>query len=253
MVSQEEGRQLLEDVKDFLKKKEFTKAVELFGTFKKDIKKCSSKKEFKNLGQEVALIIRVNEAYKFAVQKDVVRLKEKMDEIKESSFELLNEEKTEELQSILDYVDRHYKFFLEIYTYKLKIKDFNKAFQGVEHSFEKKNFKLGLKKYTELFIAYNELAHTMDNEKKLSVYSKARGLFKGLKIQRLFHFAVEKPKHVEVKGKLVYPHINPAMFSHEVKNPIQTNKSVVSADFEKLRKLIEENKVHAAQKLYEDL
>ncbi len=242
----------LRRIRSLIKKKNFHKAILSYTTLEKDVKALNEqdqkqlKKKTDLVYKELLCCLRINEAYLFAERGDVNKLKEEIQKIHDLAFDLGSEKSVKDVIVLLEYVDRHYKFFLDVYTYKTNVRLFNKLVIGVRKSFEEKNFKLGLKRFSELLVLYNRLAEIVDSEKRIELYYQIKILFKDLSLQRLFSFATERPE--KISFDLDLPLVKPIFRKISFPESVKRNKH-----FDHLRELLVSEQEEKAIALYKHL
>ncbi len=250
--SQKSVERNISHIRHLVAKKNFEKAIKFYRVLEQEFKNLDqeSKKLFSRsvdlVSKELELYLRINEAYFFAEGKDLERLKEESEKIKSLAFELSSRRESADVDTLLSYTDRHYKFFLDVYNYRIAIKDFNKMFLGTKKAFEEKDFDVGLKSYAELLIAYNALVEVVDSEQRSQLYKKVKSLFDDVSMQRLIHFATEKPQkiHLEVS----FPKLQPVVRELKLARSLHFDPR-----FEKMHEFLDEERLSDAIDVYEEL
>ncbi|HZX12104.1 MAG TPA: hypothetical protein VFE88_01475 [Candidatus Nanoarchaeia archaeon] len=236
-----------------ISKKEFESAINQYLDFEQNFKKLPEEQQkhllkiMDLISKELESYLRINQAYLFAEQGDIQRLSEEMNRIRIIAFDISSSQPAEEdITIILNYIQRHYTFFQEIYHYKVVIQTFQKMRHGVSSAFNKHNFPLGLKKYAELWIAYNHLAEVVDQEKRHELYKIIRTLFKDVYLERLEHFAREKPTHIIFDLNL--PTVTPTYRELHTQGTLSFDKK-----FKQLRRSLTKNNEQDALHLFQQL
>lgn len=248
----ENVERLIARIRSHIQRKNFLEAVKLYEFLDQQFLTLDKNKQERLKGRmeivykEIVTYLRINEAYLYAEKGELESLKSEIARIHDLAYDLSTERESADVVTLLEYVDRHYKFFLDVYSYKITIKGFNKLHEQTREAFEEKNFKVGLKRFAELLIAYNTLAEIVDSEKRIELYHKVKILFRDLAIQRLFHFASEKPGRIPFKLRL--PNVKPAFRSANLPKAATFDKR-----YEELRDLLAQNDEEKASKIYAGL
>ena len=262
-----EVKREVEKIRSLMKGKKFQEAVKSAGELQKKVSELSLRDrqsvgdELNIVMKEIALCVEINEAFVLAKEGNLKGLKNEIDHMHDVAFELGSERFADDVSSVLEYVDRYYKFFLDVYHYRLTIKEFYKKHADIEKAFEERDFHTGLKKYAELLLAYNLLVPVVDSQQRVQLYYKVKSLFKQVAVHRLMNYALEKPRRYEVieTNKFCKPGED-KQFVEKMKIPerkapvgilVEAKPNIkVEDEFRQMRELLKAGKVDAAEKMY---
>lgn len=243
----------IEKVWGFIRKRDFEKAVERYAYMDElyyhlpEKNQVRIKKEIDVVYKALVAYLRVNEAYMYAEQGNLEKLREELLNLHDLAFDLYAPDMDNDVSILLDYMNKHYQFFLEVYTYKMNTKEFEKKFRQTKNAIQKGNVKVALKHYAELILAYNHLSRHLKDDKRVHLYNMVKTLYKELSIQRLMYLANEKPEKVKFDIDM-----------DEMKIKVKERKPLpdtVQFDdrFKKLRSMIEKEEHKEAKKLAKKL
>ena len=179
-----EFKELLEKARNHIKNKRFDDAIKLYmeihNSFDKLplIRKDELRKDVNLLYNELIVYMDANDAYLMAQEGNVKALKEKLEHIYELSLDLWNVKDANEL---LKYVEGKYEYCLNVYTYKISKNEFNEKYSEAMNLIHERKFDKAIKVYAQLLVYYNNLLkHEKNEEIKLELYNKMKGLYLNL-------------------------------------------------------------------------
>lgn len=224
-------RDLLVKAYQAIKNKQFDKAITLYRDISEKYNNLSESKKTEKLRddieilfKELSIYIRINEAYIMAQEGDLVALKLALDYINDLQIGLQD---VPDAKHLLDYADKHYKFFLDIYTYKFTMKEFNELYHKVKELSNERKITEAIRDFSHLLMAYNTVSRFANVEEKAGMYKKIQELLRDLEVKRklkqaykdkIFPEAREIPqtKKLEVMDKKqMYHKINEAVKKSE--------------------------------------
>ncbi|MBI5391850.1 hypothetical protein HZB00_02495 [Candidatus Woesearchaeota archaeon] len=233
----EKIRQLVKRGDSLLSEKKFHEAIELYLTLDKETKKIDlfqekwlQKKVFL-FYKELSVYLRVNEAYALAEMGNLDGLRNELLSLHNLAFELSAEEATPDIIVLLEYANKKYEFFLNVYNYKARIKHFHEKYKRVSMLMEKSKINDALKEYAELILLAHKVMGFLKQETRVQIYYKLKELLKSLAIQRL----LTHKRAPETQKELV-------------RNYRKAEEKLVT-----LRKLIEHGEHNHAYKFYKEL
>jgi hypothetical protein len=232
-----------------IKKKDFSEAVALYNKIDSKYKalplKCKTEKikqDIQILRSELTLYLRINEAYIHSEEGNMDRLKQELDSIHNSLYDL---DATEDTQPLIDYVSNHYKFFLDVYSYKSSQEEFTKRYKRIEKLTENNKVSEARKEFSQLIILSKKLSEYIDEDEQAAQYAKLKGLFREISMKTLITKATRKVHPIkprkEVLTKVETPPREPepkSSVSHEFKD-----------EYKELHKLLKKGDLAAAEDL----
>jgi len=247
----EEFIELLKRAYDYIKLKKFSEAVALYHKIDEkyklfpEIDKTEKiKQDIKRLHKELTLYLRVNEAYIFSQEGNLDRLKQELDTINSSLYDL---DPSEDAKELREYAENHYKFFLDIYTYKTSQSQFDTKYTQLIKLIEENNIEEAKKSFSQLLIIYNQLINYLSEEEKEKLYSNLKEAFKEISIKSMVNKIKTKPteiKPLKVKLKKYKGFEHPKLkgFSYEFSN-----------EYNELHELLKKGEITKAEDKYSNL
>ena len=124
---------MFKEAYSLVKDKKFNKAVIIYNKINNCYKELSEDKKTLKLKQDLAVLykelslyLRINEAYSLAQKGNFDLLNEEIQQIHDLTYELKSER---EKSPLIEYGEKHYEFFLDVYTYKVDLNEFDKKHQ----------------------------------------------------------------------------------------------------------------------------
>lgn len=240
----------------YLQNKEFDKAVALYNelyekhnTLPEEQKTVKLEKDIHLLFSELRLYLKINEAYIAASEGDMRLLHEELDRIHDIAYEIPLSEVT---SPMLDYASAQYKIFLNIYTKKAQLSEFESLYNKIEKLLEKKNFREAVFNYSHLAVLYQKLSPDIASEKKVELYFNLRALFKKLAIHSLMHKKSQKP--LLSKSPLKNSSKSKSKTSTKpLPKTILSKSATFEEKYEKIHELLRKGELKEASKLYKKL
>lgn len=199
-------RNLLTKIYKNIKDKKFRDAVAMYYQIDKEYKTLSEnkkteklKKDMSTLYKELGLYLRINEAYVFAQEGDVGKLRKELEAIHDSVYDLDTNDITKPL---FDYVTQHYSFCLDIYTYKASKQEFEEGLKKTQKLIERGRVSLALKNYSQLLVLYNKMSEYLEEDEKIKSFYKIKELFKHISVYNLIKNPKKKSKTKEKQKEI---------------------------------------------------
>ncbi len=207
MNQKEQVVQSIKSGYNFLEKQDFDGAIKVYPkvhngytnlspTHKEEVRESVEK-----FYRELAIYVRVNEAYLLAKQGDLSGLRRELLAIHNNAFDLSTEEPTQDVLATIAYAEEKYKFFLTVYNYRVKTEAFKQKFKEVKSLLEKRELDQAVKSYAELILIGHKLMKYLKQDERTNVYYQAKELIKPLSIQALFQRSTHKPTAKEKQQK----------------------------------------------------
>ncbi len=232
-----------------IKEKKFNKAILIYNKINnhykelaEDKKSSKVKNDLTILYKELSLYLRINEAYALAQKGNFDSLNSEIKSIHDLTYELKIER---DKSPLIEYGEKHYEFFLDIFTYNLSLNEFENKHKEVVNLLEENEIDKAMKEFSQLIIVYNKLYVKLDHENKLELYSKLKEAYRNISIKKLFALAKDKPKIVagNVREEL------------RVVNKVKKieNREVPQNTFKDLHEMIKKGDYSKALEFYENL
>lgn len=214
-------KSMFKTVYSFIKDSKFDKAIKvykdidsLYRSIPKKDRSDSIRKDLRVLYKELKLYLKINDAYALARGGNLQSLKSVMEEMKNIAYELSAEkDENYSADTLINYYNKHNKFFLNIYSYKSSTKQFVSVYEKVKNSLNEGNINLAILNLSQLIIIYNKIALFLGTDEKLQFYSKLKEVYRDVSINRTFALSRSLPR--KVHGKEIKSHFIPKTKYHK--------------------------------------
>jgi hypothetical protein len=239
---------ILKEIYARIKDKKFREAVSLYYRVDKEFKALPEKqktKDIKNdmhtLYKELSLYLRINEAYVFAQEGNLVKLRKELESIHDSVYDM---EQSDFTKPLFDYVTQHYSFCLDIYTIKATEKEFLDLIKLTQKQIDGGKITAALKHYSQLLVLYNKLMPYLEEAEKVKHYYKIKELFKHIAIYRTLH----EPKKTTNSAEAEAIEEKPVKQKESPKQNVEFKD-----DFKEMHEMLDKGDIERAKKILENL
>ena len=201
----------------------YNKLIKLYNSSKEKDNEVKLKNDLEILYQELDLYLKVNEAYIQAKQGNFTNFENEIKKLHDITYEL------SDYQDIKPINLTRSNFLLDIYTYQIKLEQFEKKYQTAKKLIDE-NCDEAIKEFSQMVIMHNKLIENLEFEEKEEIYAKLKEVYKNISIKKLLTMSRQKYSITETKIPT----------SKKEKTVIQPTERKLGTSFKELHQKIKE-------------